>query len=505
MTEPASYGRGMLEVGEVVHGYEVEALLGDGGLASVYRVRHRTLGTLHALKVLVVGTPTDRMRLVSEGQVQAHLRHRNVVGVTDVLEINRLPALVMELVDGPSLDRWLAERREKPDLDTGLALFRGIVAGVGAAHAAGLVHRDLKPANVLVHSELVAEGPHAGRRTPPIAKVTDFGLVRVVGAPGGPTMSGSSVGTPAYMAPEQIRAPSEVDHRADLWSLGCLLYEIVCGRRAFPDTDLFALYQRIASGRFDDPAEHADPSVSPRVLEVVRELLVPDPDARIAGCDALWVRLWDDPPPAHPRISVQTSSSGWAHSLDHTLGPPSASAPAQRQPPDPPQPVARLLVGAAATSLAALMLALVALAVTWASVGPRGRVSHRPARPAVAAPLPPAPLAAPAEPVEPAPTPAAEPAPEPVPAPAPVTAPSPRRAATGSVTANGDARDVWLERDGARVALGVVPVGDYTVRAAWHDGAVRTAGAVHVTAGATITLRCASFVFACAEARERAP
>src|SRR5688500_10526806 len=101
----------MLEVGQSVERYRVEALLGNGSLAAVYRVRHLQLGTVHALKVLIATTPSDRARLFAEGQIQAKLRHPNVVGVTDIILVDRAPALVAELVEGPSLQQWLAEAK----------------------------------------------------------------------------------------------------------------------------------------------------------------------------------------------------------------------------------------------------------------------------------------------------------------------------------------------------------------------------------------------------------
>ncbi|MEQ1508423.1 MAG: protein kinase, partial [Myxococcota bacterium] len=138
----------VLADGETVERYTVASLLGEGGMAEVYLVHHVTLQTRHALKVLTLTGPTLHDRLVAEGRVQAQLRHSNVVAVTDVLDVKGMPALVMEYVDGPDLARWI--RSHRPDAATAEALFRGVVAGVAAAHDAGHVHRDLKTANVLV-------------------------------------------------------------------------------------------------------------------------------------------------------------------------------------------------------------------------------------------------------------------------------------------------------------------------------------------------------------------
>src|SRR4051812_34494525 len=133
----------MLAAGQTVDRWVLEAPVGEGGMAVVWRVRHASLGTRHALKVLTVGHSEIRERFLHEGRVQATLRHPNIVAVTDVTEADGMPALVLELVDGPSLATKLLEGR--PPVDVAVAWFREIVAAVASAHARGLVHRDLKP------------------------------------------------------------------------------------------------------------------------------------------------------------------------------------------------------------------------------------------------------------------------------------------------------------------------------------------------------------------------
>jgi serine/threonine protein kinase len=157
-----------LERGQVVDRYTVHRELGRGGMAVVYLVQHNTLETLHALKVLTVGSHKIRDRLIQEGKVQAQLRHVNVVAVTDVLDVDGSPGLLMEYVEGPALDTWLLGKRL--DVDEAERLFRGILDGVQRAHQLGIVHRDLKPANVML-----SEGPDGW-----IPKVTDFGLAKAL-------------------------------------------------------------------------------------------------------------------------------------------------------------------------------------------------------------------------------------------------------------------------------------------------------------------------------------
>jgi tRNA A-37 threonylcarbamoyl transferase component Bud32 len=278
----------MLATGQIVDRYTVEGVIGAGGTAVVYRVRHAQLQTPHALKVLSLASSAIRRRMLREGQVQATMRHPNVVAVTDVLDIDGAPGLLMEHVEGPSLEQALA--RFSLDVDQALTLFHGVVAGVRHAHMHGLVHRDLKPANVLL----------ARTEQGFVPKVTDFGLAKVIQGDGpalGQTRQGVAMGTPAYMAPEQIRDARTVDQRADLFSLGCLLYELVCGVRTFPGNEAIAIYNAIMGGDYIPPRRHR-PDLPDRVDQAIRGMLMTDRDRRIPDCDTLLAvlageRTWD--------------------------------------------------------------------------------------------------------------------------------------------------------------------------------------------------------------------
>src|SRR6185436_4732231 len=131
-----------MKPGTRIDRYEVEGTLGSGGMAVVYAVKHVVLGTHHALKVLTIQSQSLRERLLREGRLQGTLRHPNVVGVTDVVDADGVLGLVLERVDGPSLDQWLA--RGRPSVEDADRIGRGLLAGLEAAHRHGLVHRDLK-------------------------------------------------------------------------------------------------------------------------------------------------------------------------------------------------------------------------------------------------------------------------------------------------------------------------------------------------------------------------
>jgi serine/threonine-protein kinase len=273
-----------VDSGTIVDRYQVKEHLGQGGMATVYRVLHTSLGTEHALKLLTVHGPEVRGRLLQEGRVQAQLKHPNILSVTDVIVMEDSPGLIMEFVRGPSLEDLLelgAPSREQADV-----LGRGILAGIGYAHKKGLVHRDLKPANILceVQEDLSI-----------VPKVADFGLVKALGAEEGAglgkTRTGQILGTPYYMAPEQVRDSKNVDHRTDLWALGVMLYEMLTGRLPFEGDDVFEVFQKVTKGRYTWP-EGAEAHLPKRMVDAVKTCLVVDRDARAASCEDL-LRIWE--------------------------------------------------------------------------------------------------------------------------------------------------------------------------------------------------------------------
>jgi serine/threonine protein kinase len=271
-----------LKTGTIVDRYVIEGLLGQGGMAVVYRVRHKDLDSVHALKVLTVHSESIRERLRQEGKAQARLRHANIVSVTDLVDVHGAPGLIMECVDGPDLCQLMP--LIKGDLKLVDTLARGIMSGVLEAHRLGMVHRDLKPANILVAKQ--------GER--PVPKVTDFGLVKVLIAEGDGTdrtQAGSTMGTPAYMAPEQIRDPRLVDARADLFSLGVILYELCCGTKPFTGNDMLELFTAITSGKFRPPRE-LNPQIPERMERAILGALEVQREQRIPDCRVLF-EVWE--------------------------------------------------------------------------------------------------------------------------------------------------------------------------------------------------------------------
>lgn len=289
-----------MEEGRRFDRYVVRGLLGRGGMAEVWLAEHGVLGTRVALKLLLgVPTAVQRARLVREGQVQASLQHPNVVRVLDVLEVDGQTALVMDAVAGPSLHEVL--RQGPLPLLRVEQLLGGIVAGLEAAHARGVIHRDLKPGNVLL-----ADGD--------VPKITDFGLAAVLDSGERLTHAGTGFGTPSYLAPEQADDARAADRRSDVFALAALTYELLVGAPPAEGPALSVLH-RMAHGRWT-PAGERVPGLPPRVDAALRHALAPDPGRRTPTAAVFFAELCG-------------ASASAARSSAEASGPASAPPPSQ--------------------------------------------------------------------------------------------------------------------------------------------------------------------------------
>jgi serine/threonine protein kinase len=519
MTEPADG----LVLGSTVERYRIDGVLGEGGMARVYRVTHTILGTTHALKVLTLPGRQFRARLVQEGRAQASLRHPNVVGVTDVLELPGCVGLVLEYVPGGTLEELICRRSLSVSQIDHLA--DGVLRGVAFAHERGLVHRDLKPANVLLQVE--------GRRVTP--KVADFGLVKSLGSDEGATRSGVMMGTPRFMAPEQVESARDVDHRADVFALGAILYAMVTGKNAFaPDSGvLLKIVAAVQSGTYV-PVRALRPDAPDRWVDAIGAALQVDAALRPATAEDLRLRFLGREAGSEEGAFGLVVGAEVTESPDpesQTLAPPPASASpptvtptatptATQGPPRSPRlgPAAAVIGGLVGTSALAVASLLSLLAVpALRAVAPDPAPARAAARPEVAAPdpVPPATAATPApDPVvaapSPAPPPAASPRPRvppapaarPGPAPAPPVepAPAPVDPTTAAVApAPTTPPEASFRIDGARGYLrcagvdhvpGPVPPGTCAVHAFFGDDPVTVRRDLVVPAGATVAVTC---------------
>lgn len=213
------------EPGAVVAGrYEILSLIGEGGMGAVYKANDQRLSRVVALKAI----RADRMageaavkRLIAEGALSRDIRHPNVVAVYDVDEVDGLPLMSMEYLEGKTLRAWNRERAQTGticSMVTAARISLEILAGLEAAHKAGVIHRDLTPENVMLLSEPNDQGVKL--------KIMDFGIARVAGT--GDT-GATAMGKIGYMAPEQMTAPDSVNASADLYSVSAMLYELLAG------------------------------------------------------------------------------------------------------------------------------------------------------------------------------------------------------------------------------------------------------------------------------------
>ncbi len=247
--------------------YRVLKLLGRGGMGVVFQARDPVLGRLVAVKVLTPQLGDDataRERFLREARSAAAISHANVVTIYSVEEVNRLLLLVMEFVDGVSLHDRL-RRRIPFSLPEIVRIAAQTAAGLAAAHARGLVHRDVKPANILL------------ARPADQVKIADFGLARATDD-AGVTLPGSIMGTPAYMAPEQALGRA-LDHRADLFSLGSVLYALCTGQSPYSGSTTLAVIRQVADGKPASLSANSS-SIPPWLVDVVTKLHAVDPADR---------------------------------------------------------------------------------------------------------------------------------------------------------------------------------------------------------------------------------
>jgi serine/threonine-protein kinase len=313
-----------IRIGDIVGDYLVIDAIGAGGMGSVFRVEHRITRRVEAMKALSSGigiSPAEVERFEREIRLQARLQHPNIAAVYSAVQHGDLLALVMEHVEGESLESRLA--RGRLPLATALAIAADVLAALDCAHRHGVVHGDVSPANVLI--------------TPSgSAKLTDFGLARDDSSGRG---SGIPVGTAAYMSPEQVRGAGLIDARSDLYSTGVVLYEMLTGRKPFNGESAFEIMRGHVETAPELPGK-VDPSLPPSLDRVLEKALAKDPAQRLQTAAAFREALQRCPARRRrPRRRVWLEAavvSAAAIGCAAILRPARVHAPA---PPPPPVPV----------------------------------------------------------------------------------------------------------------------------------------------------------------------
>ncbi len=255
-------------------GYRVIRLLGSGGMGFVFEAEELSLRRPVALKVLrpeLAADPENRERFLREARAAAEISSDHVVTVLSVGEAAGVPFLTMPLLAGETLQTRI-ERLARVDLRTALVVARDTASGLAAAHARGLIHRDIKPANIWLETD----GPAGPFKR---ARILDFGLARRPHEETSLTSTGFILGTPNYMSPEQAEG-NEVDHRADLFALGCVVYTTLTGALPFQGNSALAVMMALAN-KTPEPVTAKNPTVPRPVADLVNRLLEKKADDRV--------------------------------------------------------------------------------------------------------------------------------------------------------------------------------------------------------------------------------
>lgn len=267
--------------GDQIRDYVLDKCIGRGGMGEVWRAHQRNPRRTVAIKIIRedgdhVGM--FRQRFAREAQAMAGLNHPHIVPVHDYFVSNGTACLVMGLIDGGSL-----EGRGALPLEVALRISGEVLGALNSAHQAGVIHRDIKPSNILLD-----QNGHS--------YITDFGIALVAGTERITRLSrsGSAVGTPEYMSPEQIATPDDIDHRIDVYSFGCVLYEMLSGQPPFGSRDdgttEFELMQAHVQ-RAPAPIRQRNSAVDKQTEAVLRCALSKDRDERFAGCGDMALAL----------------------------------------------------------------------------------------------------------------------------------------------------------------------------------------------------------------------
>jgi serine/threonine-protein kinase len=263
-------------VGEDIGDYRIVSMLGAGSMGQVFQVEHRVTKRKEAVKILLADVATDSqfLRFMREIEVQGRLDHPNIARVHNALHFKNSLILVMEFVEGCSLEKLLQKGRLP--ISSGIDYICQTLAGLHYAHTRGVVHRDVTPGNLIV----TADG---------CVKLTDFGVAKSLGDYQ-LTNDGDVVGSLYYMPPEQVRHQSEPDPRSDVYSTGAVLYEILTGKKIFDYSDRLSLMVAQVQKQPVQPSD-IEPAIGPELNAIVLKALAKDPDQRYQSAEEFRLAL----------------------------------------------------------------------------------------------------------------------------------------------------------------------------------------------------------------------
>jgi len=281
--------------------YKLLEKLGEGGMGAVYKAQETLANRIVALKVLrknLAGNHAFAERFTREAQLAGSLSHPNIVACHNAGFARGIQYMVMEFVDGETLKTSLKKREggKLPEAES-LLIVRDVARGLAHAHAKGIVHRDIKPDNILIS------------KTGAI-KLSDFGTAKSFLDQESMTQTGVIIGTPHYISPEQVRADSEIDHRADLYALGGTLYHILCGRLPFDASTGLEIMRRHLQEELENPAD-INPALSVGAVQIVSKLMAKDRKERYQSALELIEdidRVIEQKTPLHATLDQHKSS-----------------------------------------------------------------------------------------------------------------------------------------------------------------------------------------------------
>jgi len=255
----------MEHLNKTIGKYRLTRLLGEGGMASVYEGTHEKLGTRVAIKILnpiLTANKQIRQRFENEARFMASLNHPNITKVLDYNELPDMLAIVMELLEGEDLSSLIKTKGALPPEQT-ITIFSQIFDAFQYAHSKGIVHRDIKPSNIFLV---------AGNQV----KILDFGIAKILGTGDDFTVTGTQIGTPVYMSPEQVKAEKNIDHRSDIYSLGVTLFFTLNGKPPYDNTTQsnYEIFNKIVLEPIPDLANF------PHLNQIIKKAVEKDPSYR---------------------------------------------------------------------------------------------------------------------------------------------------------------------------------------------------------------------------------
>ncbi|AKT39207.1 bifunctional serine/threonine-protein kinase/formylglycine-generating enzyme family protein [Chondromyces crocatus] len=262
--------------------YQVESVIGEGGMGVVYRAHDRARERTVAIKCLhtnLAGNPEIRRRFSREARVLRSWTHEHVVGVYDFVELEHILGIVMEHIDGLTMVQHVARWRGRVPYREVRSIFGGVLDAMEEGHRRGIIHRDLKPDNILVVADEIGLRP----------KIVDFGIAKILEGTTY-TLSGAFLGTCSYMAPEQVKQPQSADARSDIYSLGITLYQLVTGRVPFESPNHFSVMMAHVTDAPTPPSAHR-PDLPNALEALILDALAKAPGERPASCALFRQRL----------------------------------------------------------------------------------------------------------------------------------------------------------------------------------------------------------------------